>query len=328
MYGINPTLTLDYINKTIGEERIFEKYLCPVVFGETILSPLRYDKNPTCRFFRGKNGQILFRDFNGSFFGSCFEVVKYKYNVNLRDALIIIAKDFGLLNTLGLDKVKLKRIKKIIVKETEQKIIQVKRQTWTEVDKRYWKSFHLTSKILDKYQISSCKTVWINDKIVYNYTEKDPAYVYYFGMGEYKIYFPMRDKYRFLSNTSCLQGWDQLPEKGDFLIITKSLKDILVFDLLNIPAIAPQAESNFIPIERINLLKSKFSSIFTLFDFDRTGCRSAFRMWREHQIPMLFLTNGKYNTVDYKAKDIAEYINRFGLESTQELIKDTYNKII
>jgi hypothetical protein len=333
MYHINPSkdpfITLDYILKKIGEERIFERYLCPVVFDEIICNPLRYDRHPTCRFFRGRNGLILFCDFSGFFFGSCFEVVKYKYNVNLRDAILIIAKDFKLLiNSNIVDKVKLKKIKKIVDKENNEKILQVKRQVWTEVDKEYWKSFHLNSKILDNYQVSSCKIIWINDKIVYNYSEKDPAYVYYFGEDQYKVYFPLRDNYRFLSNTSCLQGWNQLPEKGEILIITKSLKDVMCLNLLGISAIAPQAESNFISIDRINLLKSRFSSIFTLFDFDRTGCRSAFRMWSEYQIPMLFLTNGKYNTIDYQAKDIAEYINRFGLEATKELIKDTYNKII
>ena len=59
-------------------------------------SPLRNDNHVTCSFFRGKSGNLYFKDFAD---GKCltFEgVVMEKYNCTYHEALRIIAKDFGL----------------------------------------------------------------------------------------------------------------------------------------------------------------------------------------------------------------------------------------
>src|SRR5690606_31887571 len=120
----------------------------------------------------------------------------------------------------------------------EAKIIQVKRQPWTEKDKEYWRSFYLNGRILKKYNVASCEKVWLNDDIIYSYNSNDPAFVYYFGQGDYKIYFPNKKEYRFIGNTTHMKGLEQLQEKGEILIITKSLKDVMVLDIFNIPAVA------------------------------------------------------------------------------------------
>lgn len=336
MYGINPPLTRDFILSKITEEDIFTKYLCPVDMKHKVCSPLRTDRTPTCDFMYGRNGSLLFVDRSGHFFGDCFEVVKYRFNCGFFQALQIIAKDFNLFNNgntniRNIDRSNSQNSEGSNKRQKEKSIISVKRQLWTLRDVDYWKSFHLNSKILNKYEVSSCQIVWLNNEINYIYSEKDPAYVYHFGNGEYKIYFPFRENYRFLMNTVAVQGLSQLPEKGTHLIITKSLKDIMVFNLLGIPAIAPQAESIMIESELMDDLKKRFDVIYTMFDFDKTGCRTAFKMWRTYGIPYLFLTDGKYKgqkTVDYKAKDMSDYIRTYGLEATKELIINTYNKII
>ena len=55
-----------------------------------------------------------------------------------------------------------------------------------------------------------------------------------------KIYQPYSN-FKWLSNTSAsdLQGLSQLPDRGDTLVITKSLKDVMCLDIWDIPAIAP-----------------------------------------------------------------------------------------
>lgn len=334
MYGINPPLTREFILSKITEEDIFTKYLCPVDMKHKVCSPLRTDRTPTCDFMYGRNGSLLFVDRSGHFFGDCFEVVKYRFNCGFFQALQQIAKDFNLFNN---DSINSNRSfnssnnQGTHKRQKDKSIIQVKRQLWTQKDVEYWKSFDLNSKILKKYEVASCQIVWLNGEILYTYNEKDPAYVYHYGDGEYKIYFPFRDKFRFLMNTVIVQGLKQLPEKGTHLIITKSLKDIMVFDLLGIPAIAPQAESIMIEAELMNNLKQRFDVIYTMFDYDEAGCRLAFKMWRTYGVPYLFLTNGKFKgqkTVDYKAKDISDYIRTYGLEATKELIINTYNQII
>ena len=58
---------------------------------------MRTDNNPTCSFDRDKYGRLVFKDFNGSFYGDAFEVVKRLYNVPYYEALNIIANDFGII---------------------------------------------------------------------------------------------------------------------------------------------------------------------------------------------------------------------------------------
>jgi hypothetical protein len=323
MYELKPSITLtpNFILSKVSEEEIFERYLCPVT-NRKVCNPLREDRTPTCSFFRGRNGMLMFMDYSGAFLGSCFEVVKHKYSVNFNDALKIIAKDFGLIEGDNVNRVPLPP-RVAITKEL--KVIQVKRQPWTAVDKDFWRSFSLNSTILKKFNVASCEKVWINGDIIYTYNKLDPGYVYYFGNGNYKIYFPFRKEYRFLGNTTEIQGLSQLPETGKILIITKSLKDVMVLDSFGIPAIAPQAESICLDAELAVNLKRRFDHIYTLYDFDRTGCRSAFKMWRELGIPMLFLTDGTFNTIDYGAKDLSDYVKKFGKEQTKELIDETYN---
>jgi hypothetical protein len=326
MYELSPDkppLTPNFILSKVSEEEIFERYLCPVTT-KKVCNPLREDRTPTCSFFRGRNGMLMFMDYSGAFLGSCFEVVKYKYSVNFNEALKIIAKDFGIIEGESTRT----PLPPTVAITKQPKIIQVKRQPWTETDKAFWRSFGLNSKILKKFNVASCEKVWLNGDIIYSYNKNDPAYVYYFGNGEYKIYYPNRKEYRFIGNSTSIQGLEQLPEKGDFLIITKSLKDVMVFDLFGIPAIAPQAETVNLDPELVNDLKRRFTNIYTLYDFDRTGCRSAFKMWREYGIPMLFLTDGTYGTYDYQAKDISDYIKKFGKEQTEELIKEVYNILL
>jgi hypothetical protein len=336
MYEISPTrpfLTPSFILSKLSEEEIFERYLMPVT-DKKVCNPMRKDNNPTCSFFRGKSGRIIFTDYSGAFFGDCFKVVQSQYNLGFYEALEKIAIDFGILTGETIQKLYSSTVT-VKSKELKPAVIEVKRQSWTEVDKKYWKSFGLNSKILSKYNVASCEFVWLDGRIIYSYHPKDPAYVYWFGEGNYKIYFPFRDNYRFLGNTTKMQGFDQLPETGEICVVTKSLKDVMVLDIFNIPAFAPQSESIVLSDELACSLKKRFTNIYTLYDFskedgtvDRPACRSAFRMWRELGIPMLFLTNGRYGTKDYQAKDISDFIKKFGYDATKELITETYNIII
>jgi len=115
-----------------------------------------------------------------------------------------------------------------------------------------------------------------------------------------------------LNNFKGLQGYDQLPEKGTLLIVTKSLKDVMLFYEFGIPAIAPASESVILSVEQHKELSQRFTKIVTLYDFDLTGVRSANKMRKEFNLPALFLTNGRFGTVDYTAKDPTDLVKKKG----------------
>lgn len=329
MYEVQRDITREFILSRVTEIDIFEKYICPVEFGVIFCSPLRLDNSPTCSFYWDNSNRLILKDFSGQFYGDCFEAIKLTYRLTFRQVLDRIALDFNLLEDVVKTDKESTLIKPEIEKESQVPInIQVERQKWTDVDKEFWKSFGYNSKLLEKYEISSVRTAWINDNIVYRWKADDPCYVYYFGRKRFKLYFPFRKNWRFLQNTNCLQGFNQLPETGEVLIITKSLKDVGCFDLFDIPAVAPASESSILTITQYNELSSRFKNIYSNFDFDRAGCRTAFKMWRQYGIPCLFFTNGRYGTEDFRAKDLSDFIKRFGLESTKLLIEHTKTLIL
>lgn len=325
------SLTKDFILSKLREQDIFSFYLrlgfYPRV-GDSILSPFRKDKVPSCYFFTHKSGFLWLKDFGGDFSGDCINLVQQLYNLGFYEALKRIAEDFRLEQS---GSVKSTYESNYIEREKykpKKKVIQVKRQLWTPTDVEYWKSFHLNSKILKEYQVSSCYKVWIEYALIYNYTKVDPCYCYYFENGDYKLYYPFRDQMRFIhNNSSILQGYKQLPKQGDLLIITKSLKDVMVLSRFGIPAVAPQAESIQITEAQYKELKSRFNHIFLLYDFDRAGIKTSLAMSHKYCLPYLFLTNGRFNTRDYKAKDISDFVRSHGIRETQELIKQTLQEL-
>ena len=79
---------------------------------------------------------------------------------------------------------------------------------------------------------------------------------------KFKIYRPLASKYtkwRTNLTTSDVQGLAQIPEKGDLLIITKSLKDVMVLYEMGYTAISAASETTFIPEDIISGLKKNGS---------------------------------------------------------------------
>jgi len=86
-----------------------------------------------------------------------------------------------------------------------------------------------------------------------------------------------------------------------------------------ITAVAVPAESVILTPIQIAYLRSIWSNIYSLMDFDYAGIKLAVQL-RKQNIPALFFTNGKFETYDYKAKDFSEHVDKHGIKRTQNLI--------
>lgn len=323
--GILPNLTKDYILKHISQEQIFEYYLGISVTTDGIFTApptLRNgDKNPTCSFYYNLHGKLRLRDWAGYFHGDCMDLVGYLFHINSNDKkgfniiLDQLARDFKLHkyknksitgNTFSFKEVK-PRIK-------GKTIIQFQPRNWTKEDADYWKAGNISKKQLEEARIYPCEYVWINNNPIYNYVPKDPAYAYFFTPNDIKIAFPKRKEYRFLTNTSYLQGKDLL-EPAEIGIITKSYKDVLSLRSYGIEAVAPSAESILITPQEWFNLKWTCTHWFSLMDFDRQGVVMANKLRKKYNIPPLFF--GKTN----KFKDFCK-VNNF---TAYENVKDFYD---
>lgn len=322
-YGIDEKLSEDYILKYLSQEEIFEHFLnVEVQTEETFCSPLRHDQHPTCNF-NWFNGRLWFRDWAEARPKDCFNIVKELYNCDFFEALQIIKREM-LTEQKGREPRKKTKAELKTHKKSKSEI-KVKFSRWHPVVKDYLKSYNISSEQCKRFNIFPIKKVWLNGRLNWTYSDKDPALGYYFGKAEngdqrWKIYFFKRTEYRFLCNTNRINGWIQIPKEGKDLIITKSLKDVVCLDTLGYPAIAMQNETTEPYDYIVEELKGRFETVWSFYDFDYPGIRLANTLKRKYQLPYLFLTNGKYNTHDYESKDISDYIKRTDVETAKKFL--------
>ena len=290
-------------------------------YGGRFRSPFRKDVNPTCtyNFF---SGRPRFRDWSESESLDCFDVVMRHYSCTYRTALEKIAFDFGLSGTEpDVQKITLamERRKKAF-HSGERAEIAVTVRPYRNRDLEYFSQYAIDDHCLARFGVHSIDKLWVNDKEIYWGSKDDPAVGYFFGEKNgralWKIYFYTRETHRFLCNTTRMQGFLQLPSRGDLLVITKSLKDVMVLSNLMIPAVAPQGETQRIIPPVLGNLRERFTDIYSFYDFDLAGVRAANRMWKEDGIPYVFLTP------EYGAKDVSDLVKLKGMEHVRNVGKE------
>ena len=328
-FYIEPEITKDFLLSYNQEEVYMTYYLGITVKKGLFCSPLRRDNTPTCSFYRNKAGELIFKDFNGSFYGNFIDVVMYKYSLTYHEALRTIANDFGLIKTPGYVK------HKGIIRQNLPKFedpgvanIQVEIKDFSEKELEWWNSYGITEKILKKYHVYSCKTIFLNGNYFKASSDKNPAYGYYGGKEDgfelWRIYFPKQDSYRFLTNWKAkqIQGFKQLPKDGNLLVITKSMKDVMCLNSLGIKAIAPNSENLFISDDLLEKLKVRFKYIAVFYDNDLPGISNMQKIKKEH--PELVYT---WIPRHYEAKDISDFRKKYGEKKTKKFIRDLIIKL-
>jgi 5S rRNA maturation endonuclease (ribonuclease M5) len=112
-----------------------------------------------------------------------------------------------------------------------------------------------------------------------------------------------------------IQGMKQLPKKGKLLIITSSMKDLLVLKLFSYNAIALGGEGNDIPDKILDYLYACFDEIIIFYDNDKPGL-----MYGEIMAKRLG-TRFIYIPVEFKEKDISDFREVHGEDKTRDLLK-------
>lgn len=336
------SLTKAYIFNRLTQEEIFEKYLgIKVDLSLQYCNPMRKDNNPGCTFYY-KNGTLRFNDWAGYFHGDCFDLVGFMTNTNAKTAkgfmkvLDTIAKEFRIHIYEDKEYVRELIYKKVIeVKKSKPNIekkviINAKKRDFNGKDAEFWSQYYLGRTILEFYNVYPCSLVYVNNQIVYKYdNDYDLAYCYDFGNGYKKIYFPNRETNRFLCNTSIIQGNSQsIPSK--FGIITKSMKDVMCLKKVckgyfDIDSVAPQNEKYLLKKDEVRNLNNSYDYLFTLYDFDAAGIRTANKFKRIYGISPMFFTNGRFGSTDYKSKDFSDFLMNNGIDKTRKLVERVYN---
>ena len=322
MYSTRTAITMslrDLLNK-LDDYTIFSYYLGDFKIGKLMNSPLRSDdKNPSFCIFQ-KDGRLFFKDFGVGTSGNALTFVKlYNHIVDrpkLEQELLRIVRKMNpnqipRRNTYGSSV------------DSGQVDIGIVRQPFTEVDKKYWEQFHISISTLRLYKVFSIKYFLCNRVVRGTYKDSNPMYAYKVD-DKFKIYRPLASKFTKwrtnLTNRN-VQGLAELPQEGgNILIITKSLKDVMVLHEMGFNAIAASSETTFIPENILSRLREKWTHILILYDRDKTGVHMARELSKKHNLDAFFVHKC------FAAKDISDAVRDNGFEVVKKWLTKTLKR--
>lgn len=307
-------ITIDWILSKVTEYDIYAKYIGQFKVGMIYNSPFRKDKNPSFGIYYSKRTkQLLFKD-HGT--GECGNVIKFVSlftgKTEYSDILSDIVDKLNITNNTKLVS------SKQYIPPTET-VIGVVRQEFTDVDINYWKQFNISINTLKKFNVNSIKYYLCNGIVKGTYKRENPMYAYKV-YNNFKIYRPLADKYTKWRNNLTdydIQGYEQLPQKGDILFITKSMKDVMCLHEMGYPAVSPSSESTFLPKDVLEQLKTRFKRIIILFDRDVAGVKRSRKLSRETGLEAMFINK------KFKAKDVSDAVKANSFEEIKNWLDET-----
>jgi len=325
------------VEKYVNSYDMFVYYIGNFKLGKSFLSPLREEDDPSFVIYTNANGKLLYHDFllGG---GDIIKFVMTKFNLSFTSAINKIIQDAGLNNKFktGLSYVAKAPIKHDKVIQYAKPTLKVKRRNWLLRDVNFWKSFHIDKATLDKYRVIPIEYYFYDtkpvkaEKLSYAFVEKKD------GKKSYTIYQPLSKyaKWKKSHDSSVFYGWTQLPEKGDILIITKSMKDVMVIDCnTGIPTVALQNEKIKPKAHIIDQLKERFDKIYLLYDNDyQNEKKNKINYGREFgsaiakEFGLIQIEIPDIIAEMYDAKDISDLAKNAGVAHVRTMLQeDIYN---
>lgn len=328
-----PKITKELLLSGNPAEVYMEHYLGVPIKKGLFCSPsiIRTDRTPTCSFYKDKRGILRFKDFAGptfDFVGCVMYLFKYSYYKALRT----IANDFGIIKINNVQK----NLPKIeysgkILKETSKARIQVEIQDFSEKELKWWASFGISLKTLNKFKIFSVKHIFLNGVYYNSSSETSPIYGYFGGKNSdgdelWRLYMPTKKKFRFLSNWSStmMQGAKQLPKEGTHCIFSKSMKDLMLLFEFGIISISPTSENILVSEVQMSKLVTRFDdSILIFFDNDLAGVRGANKYKKAFNARCLFIKRKYSKDISDLYKKVSSTVFWTIIEELELIIKDS-----
>jgi len=322
------------ITAAVSDYDIFRHYCSGFnVVNQKFSSEFRNDSDPSCII--GRYGDKLwYKDFAEP---NSYDALGYmirKYGVNYMQCLCMINRDFELGLGTAFPSSKLPMagstpgvsynidISQISSAPT---ILRIKARKWQAKDGEYWKhKYGISLDTLRKYKVVPIERYWYSGRKGHSMIITSfHAYAYFCenddGIERWKIYQPYSNKEKWMSNVpgKYLQGYDQLPWVGDLLIITKSLKDVMVLDQVGYNAIAPHGENFTISEQLMSIIRSRFTRVVILYDNDGPGMKAAQVLADTYELECIFLPAG--------TKDASDFVESYDYDPLDEVLTELLN---
>jgi len=310
----------------VNSEWIFEYYLnlTEKLSGQDVKMKSIFNKDQIpSMFLYCKDGKYKFKDFSSSNQGDGIELVKQIYNLATRNqAISRIISDYQ-------QYVKSNRVQVSTIQQHDRwKVTDHEIRHWNNFDAKYWSEFKISSSILKEYNVAPLEYFTMEKELVDGSTKsikfnKTFTYGYFREDGElYKIYMPKNVDKKFIKVQDYLQGTDQLKYDKKYLIITSSLKDLMVFRQLgigNIEAIAPDSENTIISRNLLDKITSNYTKTFVLFDNDQPGINSMKKYQEMYGFDYIILD---------MEKDLSDSVKKYGIEKVRAMLLPLIKKLI
>jgi DNA primase len=296
-----------------------------ITIGKKYSSPFHEDRNPSFGFYVNRRGTLCFKDFASDLGGDCFQFVMENYGCSFYQALQHINKDFNL--NLGTGQAVIAKVREPIkyAPTTKKLSIKIRAKKYSEKELNWWKQYGITLEILKRYSVYSVSHLWIKNSLVSVSKPYDPVYAYYFKNSKsLKIYRPLNKRYKWTSNTTStdIQGWEQLDQDAEKIIITSSMKDVMTLASLGYSAIAPQSEGASLENSGLkNWIEESNAKFYLLFDNDEAGLKAAER-WKASYKEFNVLELPTLTHLPQQPKDPSDFVSVLG----QQPLKTFLNK--
>lgn len=318
-------LTPDSILTMISEYDIYKMYMPHHNWKINVVtySPFRNEKNPS--FIIGYKGETLrYVDFgDSSKKGGCFDFVMMLFNISLREAMLMIDKDFdlGIVNvseTKNYKRIVSDYIQPIVTSKREY-FIQVKTRKFTNEELAYWNEYYQDIDDLRANNVYSIDTLYLNkQKFPIKGTELRFGYLY---EGYWKIYRPFADKKnKWMPNNVPITMMDGLQDirDCDVAFINKSKKDYMVMKKVVPCCCAVQNEGlGCFSEENVEYIKENSDTQILSFDSDETGVKNSQLITEKFgfdycNVPKIYLGEG--------IKDWADLARTHGLKVIEQYL--------
>lgn len=294
---------------------IMEYYLGVKVTSKLIRNPFRDDDNPTCGFYYGSAGSLYLHDFATDEHMDCITVVKKKYNLSYYKAVQLI------------------QIEANNFQNNETSITETKKLEYiVGGSHNYFLKLGITQKTLDKYKVIHARALYINEDLYWRATPQNPIFIYNFPSGKFKAYRPLskdkEKKWKSNCTNADIGGYLQLPKTGNILIVTSSIKDVMVLHEMgyaaisfNSEAIATRGQSGKEIEVLFNELKTRFNEIILFLDNDTAGLEYAKKVSRRFNLRNMTIPANL-------PKDISDVVSKYNFKKAKKLVNKLVRKCI
>jgi hypothetical protein len=297
-----------------------EYYLSTTVGNKLIKSPFRKDEKPTCGFYYGKKtGRLYLHDFGNEEHYDAIAVVMKKFNIDYTSAINKVLEDGS----------------KIAMLDSSKKDGAAKELSWIPTDNvhPYFSRFKIPPEYLPFYGVYAAKAIYADEVLWGRATATNPIFVYTQPSGRIRTYRPLTKKRedKWYGNISAydVYGLYQLPPSGQTLIITSSLKDVMVLKVLGFNAIAfsgegygagkEGSESRRVVAKVLEKLSPRFKHIIFFMDNDDPGLQYNEKLSSIYRLPNIAIPKGY-------PKDISDCIYRYGTNKARRIMKKLLSK--